>query len=60
MNVIDNHITCSVYIKDVKQMMMVILDQIGQFLGRIQSLETKYNFEFSKEVIVADVNRLTN
>lgn len=40
--------------------MMVILDQIGQFLGRIQSLETKYNFEFSKEVIVADINRLTN
>jgi hypothetical protein len=60
MNVIDNHIICSVYIKDVKQMMMVILDQIGQSLGRIQSLETKYDFEFSKEVIVADVNRLTN
>ena len=41
-------------------MMMVILDQIGQFLGRTQSLETKYDFDFSKEVIIADVNRLTN
>ena len=40
--------------------MMVTLDQIGQFLGRIQFLETKYEFDFSKEVIVADVNRLTN
>lgn len=23
-------------------------------------METKYNFEFSKEVIIADINRLTN
>ena len=39
---------------------MDILNLIGQYLGRIQSLETKYDFEFSEEVIIADINRLTN
>ena len=39
---------------------MDILNLIGQYLGRIQSLETKYDFEFSEEVITADINRLTN